>query len=60
MKYEDYQYNALEDQIAKLSAYDTFKHIDPKLNSSITIGTLFQNRGNQELQTFLYKNRKQP
>ena len=41
MMYEDYQYDALEDQIAELSAYDTFKHIEPKLNSSKDMEELF-------------------
>ena len=44
--YQYYQYDALEDQIAKMATLDTLRNVDPKYNFSKDMVELFSNTGN--------------
>ena len=44
--YQEYQYDALEDQIAEIAAFDTLRNVDPNYNFSKDMGELFPKTGN--------------
>ena len=38
---QEYQYDALEDQIAEIAAFDTLRNVDPNYNFSKDMGNSF-------------------